>query len=114
MFAAPPPLPVRRWIVSQFASQNRKGPDAKTVMTLDSVDMEREVCIESAEKDARTSKGGYVGLLKKSMYGSRDAPFVWQKVAKHTLQHQRFYHVLCAHCTFVHSVAVHVGDALFL
>ena len=42
-------------------------------------EMKRRVYIELPEEDRRKEAGAYVGILRKALYGTRDAPQAWQQ-----------------------------------
>ena len=46
--------------------------------------MEEEVFIELPEEDVKRHQG-FIGKLKKAMYGTRSAPRMWQHVVKQTM-----------------------------
>lgn len=49
-------------------------------------EMRRTVYIELPTCDLRVGDGSVVGLLKKSMYGTRDAPQIWQEVVQRVME----------------------------
>ena len=85
MFAPTPPLLASRWLANRMASQGLDGPGSVRLMSLDFSkaflygDMERKVFIELPDEDGTKQGGQFVGLLRKSMYGLRDAPQIWQR-----------------------------------
>ena len=46
----------------------------------------RSVYIELPEEDPMSRSGLYVGKLDKAMYGTRDAPAVWQEEVEKTMK----------------------------
>ena len=125
MFAATPPLLASRWLVSLMASQGPKGLGTKRRMALDFSkaflygNMKREVYIELPDEDSRKFQGDVVGLLRKSMYGLRDAPQIWQEVVKNMLNARGFKRLVGTQCTYIHKangmlVVAHVDDFLVL
>ena len=46
----------------------------------------REIYIELPAEDPLAAEGKYVGRLKKALYGTRDAPQLWQKELGSTLK----------------------------
>ena len=46
----------------------------------------RNVYIELPEEDPKSESGKYVGKLDKAMYGTRDAPAMWQEHLEGTLR----------------------------
>ena len=49
------------------------------------VSAERELYIELPEEDPLAESGDFVGRLQKALYGTRDAPQLWQKELARTL-----------------------------
>ena len=96
MFAPTPPLLASRWLCSKMASQSRMGLKDGRLMALDFSkaflygDVSREIYIELPDEDGRKEAGANIGLLRKSMYGLRDAPLIWQKVVKKMLTQRGF------------------------
>ena len=43
---------------------------------------ERDIFIELPEQDPQAKGGKCVGKLKKTLYGTRDAPQAWQKIVR--------------------------------
>ena len=86
MFAPTPPLTASRWLVSCMASESIYGLGQLRLMALDFSkaflygDMKREVFIELPNEDPRKLESDCMGLLRKGMYGLRDAPQIWQEV----------------------------------
>ena len=81
--------------------------------------MKREVYIQLPEEDPRGAEGDYVGLLKKSMYGLRDAPQIWQEVVRDMLESRGFSPLVGTQCMYVHAesrmvIVAHVDDFLML
>ena len=125
MFAATPPLVASRYLVSRVASQGVGGLGELRLMALDFSkaflygDTQREVYIELPDEDARKSMSDCVGLLKKSMYGLRDAPLIWQQVVRGMLDTLGFTQLTGAQCTYANLstgmlVVAHVDDFLVL
>ena len=78
--------------------------------------MEEEVFIELPEEDEK-KKQGYAGRLIKSMYGTRSAPLMWQKVVKSQMEALGFTECVTVPCLYYHKkremwVVVHVDDFL--
>ena len=48
-------------------------------------DCERDVYIKVPSEDPDCVEGVHVGKLRKALYGTRDAPAVWQKLVRKTL-----------------------------
>ena len=79
--------------------------------------MEREVYIELPNEDARKHDGDMVGLLRKAMYGLRDAPLIWQKVVRKMLGELGFVALKTAQCVYANPISgvvivAHVDDFL--
>jgi hypothetical protein len=79
--------------------------------------MRRRVYIELPRQDPRHGSGDTVGLLKKAMYGTRDAPQIWQEEVQRTMEEIGFK-VSMLHPSIYHHpgrevvVVVHVDDFL--
>ena len=84
LYAPTPPLASARWLVSRCASCGRGGANGQRIMFIDVKKaflygkISRTVYIELPEEDPMSESGLYVGVLDKAMYGTRDAPAVWQ------------------------------------
>lgn len=82
LFAGTPPLLALRLLLSDVASVQ---PGSKVVMSMDVKWAflyglaKRQLCIELPLEDSLHDQGTHVGVLKRSMYGTRDAPQVWQE-----------------------------------
>ena len=92
MFAPTPPLGATRLLLSGLASRGGGGgPGTFRAMLLDFKraflygEAERELYVELPEDDCRRDGGRCVGLLRKAMYGTRDAPAVWQRLVRKVL-----------------------------
>ena len=87
IFAATPPLMASRFVVSDTASRGRDGNTSRRLAIFDVKRafvhglMEEEIYIELPDEDDMKQKG-FIGKLKKAMYGTRSAPRMWQKVVK--------------------------------
>ena len=125
MFAATPPLVASRYLVSRMASQQAGGLGDLRLMALDFSkaflygDMQREVYIELPDEDFRKFLSDCVGFLKKSMYGLRDAPLIWQQVVREMLEARGFVQLIGTQCTYAHLasgmlIVAHVDDFLVL
>ena len=130
LFAATPPLAAARMMVSGLASRGRAGPGSHRLMILDIKKaflygkIRRKVFIElpaedkrSNIKDAVTGRPMYVGRLLKAMYGTRDAPQVWQAEISGTLEMLGFHQSVGSPCVYYNTGAgvravVHVDDFL--
>ena len=123
MFAPTPPLGATRLLFSGVASRGRSGPGTHRAMLLDFKraflygDCERELYIELPEEDHRREDGKCVGLLRKAMYGTRDAPAVWQRLVRRVMAELGFTASRTSACVYVHGarglrVVAHVDDFL--
>ena len=123
MFAPTPPLSATRYVVSDLASRSKHGPGDHRLMLLDFKraflygDVERQIFIELPEDDSRRMGGANVGLLRKAMYGTRDAPAVWQRLVRKVLLEQGFESSRTTACLYRHperhlKVIAHVDDFL--
>ena len=106
-----------------MASNGPLGPGTRRLMTVDFSkaflygDVGREVYIELPDEDGRKCSGANVGLLRKSMYGLRDAPLIWQKVVRQMLFKRGFKHLIGTQCMYTNPVTgitlvAHVDDLL--
>jgi hypothetical protein len=95
IFAATPPLMASKYVISNTASRGRSGRTSRriSVMYVKRAflygNIEEEIYIELPEEDAMKQKG-YVGKLKKAMYGTRSAPLIWQKVVMKKMKEMGF------------------------
>ena len=108
-----------------MASQGTDGLGELRLMALDFSkvflygNMQREVYVELPEEDSRRSQTDCVGLLRKSIYGLRDAPQIWQSVVKSMLGIRGFTQLVGTQCTYVNKangmlIVAHVDDFLVL
>ena len=77
----------------------------------------RSVYIELPDEDPVSKTGNYVGKLRKAMYGTRDAPQVWQNEVKTTMKKLGFVGAVSTPCLYLHPVSgirivAHVDDFL--
>ena len=75
----------------------------------------RKIAIELPPEDPRRDSGANVGLLNKSMYGTRDALMIWQDHFRGVLTAMGFKESLSVPCMFRHpetnvNIVVHVDD----
>ena len=80
-------------------------------------DCERDVYIKVPAEDPNCVEGKHVGKLRKAMYGTRDAPAVWQKLVRRTLVALGFCPSTTCACVYVHHerrirIVAHVDDFL--
>jgi len=122
IFAGTPPLAATKFLISDMASRGARGPGGCRMMILDVKraflygDIEDKIYIELPEEDTMKSKG-YVGLLKKAMYGTRAAPQVWQEVVRKKMVSLDFVPSIKFPCVYFHKVknlkvVTHVDDFL--
>ena len=88
IFAGTPPLEALRYLVHRAATVDHRGVGEGKVMMINDVaraffeaKATRPICIELPE-EARTEEDvqqDMVGLLKMSLYGTRDAALNWQE-----------------------------------
>ena len=86
LFAGTPPLAALRLLLAEAASRGEaksrkiryKVIDVKKAFLYGV--MERILYIELPEQDPKAKDGKWVGRLKRTMYGTRDAPAAWQKM----------------------------------
>ena len=120
IFAATPPLAAIKAIISKIASSGRGGAAQQKLMVLDVKraflygDLAEEIYVELPDEDEKKRKG-YVGRLRKAMYGTRSAPTVWQKLVRATMIELGFRPCIVAPCVYYHEekdllVATHVDD----
>ena len=120
IFAATPPLAATKLILSDVASQGRHGPGRKKIMIIDVKraflygDITEDVFIELPDEDPMKQKG-FIGKLRKAMYGTRAAPQVWQDTVRKTMGKFGFTPTYGSPCVFYHPlrdlrVVAHVDD----
>ena len=128
-YAPTPPLLAMRWLLSEAASQGLRGPhlgaEAVRCMVLDVKraflygEVQRELYIEVPVEDERSCNGQMIGRLRKSMYGTQDAPAVWSRETKKMLMKRGFQASRIMPCLF-HNAATgvcliaHVDDLLLV
>ena len=125
LFAPTPPLGATRLLLSALASRGRYGPGDHRAMLLDFKraflygDVERELFIELPDEDSRKLGGQSVGRLRKAMYGTLDAPAVWQRLVQRVLCSMGFTASRTIPCVYHHRgrqlrVGAHVDDFLVI
>ena len=77
----------------------------------------REVYVELPKEDQRPGEEGMCGLLRYSMYGTRDAPAIWQEEVRRTLVSLNFVTSATQPSAFYNPdrklmLVVHVDDFL--
>ena len=120
LFAGTPSLTAVKMILSLMVS----GVSMKrTVMILDVKcaflygRMRRTVYIELPHQDPKSKNGNLVGRLLKAMYGTRDAPLIWQGEVKATMTKIGFEASVLQPAVYYHRarglyVVAHVDDFL--
>ena len=89
LFAGTPPLHAARMVVSIAATTSKDL--VRSLMALDVgcaflyAKTEREIYIELPSSDPLAAGGFHVGRLNRALYGTRDAPLLWQKELGKTL-----------------------------
>ena len=123
MYAPTPSLMATRWMVSEAASQGAQGAGSVRLMTLDFKrallygNCERELNGEVPAEDDRIQGRDVVGKLKRSMYGTQDAPAVWQRVVNQMLCDRGFRPSSTLACVYYNietglKLVAHVDDFL--
>ena len=79
--------------------------------------MKRKVYLELPHQDERSTDPGAVGLLKRSMYGTRDAPFIWQEEVRRVMEKMGFIASMLQPVVYHHALrkinaVAHVDDFL--
>ena len=79
----------------------------------------RTVFVELPEEDPMSKSGLHVGQLQKAMYGTRDAPAVWQEELENTLMQLGFTSCLSTPCLYYNAdldirIVAHVDDMMVL
>ena len=122
LFAGTPPLAATKMLLSDVASRGRAGPGHRKVMVLDIKraflhgDIEEEIYIELPPEDPRRAEG-FVGRLRKAMYGTRAAPLVWHSVVRRVMTQLGFTATKVSPSVYYHhgrdlNVVTHVDDFL--
>ena len=119
LFAGTPSLMAVKLALAHAA----KGGPQHRIMVLDVKsaflygEMRRKVYIELPRQDPRWKEGRVVGVLRKALYGTRDAPQIWGGEVKKTLESMGFSASVHQPSVFHHKargmvVVVHVDDFL--
>ena len=123
LFAGTPALEAINMLVSVVASSLDGRTPTQRLMAMDikraflHADMSREVYINLPEEAKEGDKEDMVRLLRKAMYGRRDAPQSWQARLTSVLQQLGFTAGRANPCLFRHGardllISVHVDDIL--
>ncbi len=108
LFAATPPIESMK-ILLHIAASTHGNKLTNSIMVNDIrrayfyAPALREVYIELPEEDERKAKG-YIGVLRKSLYGTRDAARNWQVTYSDHLKKIGFSQCSFSPCVFYHSV----------
>ena len=95
LFASTPPLEALRWLISEAATIKRGGRRGHKVMLISDVPRaffeapaRRKVAANLPEEalEEGESKDGVVGILKQSLYGTRDAAVNFQQEVKRMME----------------------------
>ena len=73
-------------------------------------DARRSLYLELPPEDPLAASGRYVGNLERAMYGTRDAPMIWQDHLRKTLIEMKFKEGVFQHETPDIFICVHVDD----
>ncbi len=107
LFAATPPIESMK-ILLHMAATTHHGEITNSIMVNDirrayfHAPALREVYIELPHEDERREKG-YVGILRKSLYGTRDAALNWQVTYSNHLKKIGFKQCVFSPCVFRHD-----------
>ena len=92
-----------RFVISDTASRGKEGHTSRRLAIFDVKRaflhgiMEEEIYIELPDEDVMKQKG-FIGKLKKAMYGTRSAPRMWRKVVKQTMTDMGFSSCMTTPC----------------
>ena len=80
-------------------------------------DARRPLYVELPQEDPLSASVRYVGKLERAMYGTRDAPMIWQDHLRETLRDLKFQESVTSPEVFQHEtrdilLCVHVDDLL--
>ena len=122
-FAATPPTESLRFMLSRFATRQQRGVDNDLKMLVLDISRahfhppaKREIYVDLPEEDAEDGK---VGLLTKTMYGTRDAAAEWEEYYRRVFTENGFECGVFCPCLFWSSsrgvsVWVHGDDMILL
>ena len=120
LFAGTPGLPLLRYSVSKRAT-NKCSEERECVGAMDVKNAflygraRRPIFIEVPAEDPRSQLDGVLAKLVGSLYGTRDAPLIWQDCLRGQMKLLRFIESLRAPCMFYHETKdvqtiAHVDD----
>ena len=122
LFAGTPGLMVMRTVISRAMTRREDGEkrsimlaDVKTAFLYGNA--RRSLYVELPPEDPLAASGRYVGKLERAMYGTRDAPMIWQDHLRKTLIGNKFKEFVTHPGVFQHEtrdlfICVHVDDLL--
>ena len=108
LFAATPPLEALKLLISELATYDDMNEEKKVVMINDvaraffKAPATRKLCVELPE-ELKDAKRDEVGLLNKSLYGTRDAAANFQSLVKTVMTQCGFRQSHQNPCTYVHK-----------
>ena len=122
LFAGTPGLSSLRYMVSRAATtQDSWEPKSIAIMDVKTAflygNSRRRIYIRVPHEDPRSTQPGKVALLKKALYGTRDASQIWQDELRSTLKELNFTESHRIPCLFWNQltqveVIVHVDDLM--
>ena len=123
LFAGTPGLMVMRTVISRAITTRQDG-EKRSIMVADVKtaflygEARRSLYVELPPEDPLAASGRYVGKLERAMYGTRDAPMIWQDHLRKTLIGKKFKESVTHPGVFQHEtrhlfMCVHVDDLLF-
>lgn len=123
LYAATPGLMTMRLLLSRMASTRAGNGGHRCGMILDVKgaflygDARRRIYIELPECDPAAADADKVGIIERALYGTRDAPQLWQEHARATLQSLGFIESRTTPSVYVHKerdleISLHVDDFL--
>ena len=122
LFAGTPGLMVMRTVISWAMTRREDGrkrsimlADVKTAFLYGAA--RRSLYVELPPEDPLAASGQHVGKLERAMYGTRDAPMIWQDHLRKTLLGIKFTESVTHPGVFQHKtrdilLCVHVDDLL--
>jgi hypothetical protein len=121
-FAATPPLEALRMVISHAASGRRTSKGGRKILVIDArkahlhAMAERTVCVALPPE---VKEPGKCALLKRCLYGTRDAPARWEAFLASELEKMGFLRGRASPCCFHHPkwdlrCVVHGDDFVFV
>ena len=126
LFSPTPPLIASKMLISRLASQGvRRRGEGKKAMVLDVKRAflygmaRRSIYVRLPPEDPRGQERGILGKLLRSMYGTRDAPQIWQGEVKAAMTSLGFTACIGHPCVYYHReldlhAVTHVDDFLVI